>query len=198
MAERFPFPVFDQNTPEDYQRLRYLTQDFPRFSEEDELSGIDYRNTEDAVIVTAAVAYGDETLLTRRAEHVAANQNMVTPPAGFMNEIVPAVEVVVEELQEELGIPLHEIACIGIAKLRLRPDPGIKRRWHEFRTLVELKKQVEPKLNNENREAFWLPIAEIGTQPNMLRSARVTQLSIFALRQSGKLNAFLQPKITPA
>lgn len=170
--------IFDANPPEITQRLQTLVKNYPTHDK----YGIDYSDQINCPIVTCAVFYNGYTLLAHRGASVAEYPGMWAMIGGFLLPRPPA-DAVLEELNEEAGIQPSDVTRLYVAPMRVRLDRAMrlndsppykyKRRWYEFRCMVELNAKTTPVTNWENRELKWMPVREALKLP-LLPSNRTT------------------------
>lgn len=133
-----------------------LMKRLPKFED----GRIDYSHSDVAVAVTCFVKYGDEILLLKRSDKVREGKGKWCAVAGYLDELKPAHEKAIEEVEEELGIDRSHIARIKVGKVyKLRKASG--KILFIYPVLVELKDKPEIILNWEHTEYRWIKPDEL-------------------------------------
>lgn len=123
---------------------------------------INYSNSNIAPVVTIFVKYKDKILLLKRSDEVRVYQGKWFTVAGYLDELKPLDEKVIEELQEEIGIGKSNISSIHIGKPYKFTDTNVNKTWIAHPVLVTLKDKPRTiKLDWEHTEYKWIKPEEI-------------------------------------
>jgi len=117
---------------------------------------IDYSNSDIAPVVTVFAKFKDEILLLKRSDKVRVYQEKWDVVVGYLDELKPIKEKVLEELKEELGIEENVILSIHIGKTHKITDTDINKTWIICPVIVELKEKPQIKLDWEHTEFKWI------------------------------------------
>ncbi len=155
--------------------LEELDKALPKFPD----GRIDYSGSNVAPVITVFIKYKDKILLLRRSDRVSTYKRKWNTVAGYLDEIRPIKEKILEELREEIGVGKDVVSLINIGNPFKFEDEKIGKKWIVVPVLVELRKP-EIKLNWEHTEYRWIDPKEIKnfeTVPNLdLSLKRVLQL----------------------
>ena len=149
--------------------IEELGKKLPKFKD----GRIDYSNSNIAPVITVFVKVGDEVLLLKRSNKVSTYKGKWNTVAGYLDELKPIREKVLEELKEEVGIEENIISSIHIGEPFKFTDKEINKTWLVCPSVVELLKKPEIKLNWEHTEFKWVKQDELSnydTVPNLIRS----------------------------
>lgn len=149
--------------------VKELSRTLPRFPD----GRIDYSQSDFAPVITVFVKFGGKLLLLRRSHKVGSYQGKWNTVAGYLDEIKPVREKVLEELEEETGVKESDISSITFGKPWEFKDSEIGRTWLIHPVLVELKRKPEVKLDWEHTEFRWIEPSELNefdTVPNLNKS----------------------------
>ncbi len=124
---------------------------------------IDYSKSDVAPIITVFVKHETDILLLKRSNKVLTYRGKWNVVAGYLDELKPIREKVLEELNEELGIGKDEIVSIRLGKPYEFTDPDINKTWIFHPIVVELKEKPEIKLDWEHTEFQWIKKEELTT-----------------------------------
>lgn len=117
---------------------------------------INYSDSNIAPIVIVFVKYKQRFLLLKRSEKGLHYKGKWSVVAGFLDEMRPIKDKVLEELQEETGIQKDDISKMRIGEPYRFEDEEIDKTWIRCPVLVELKSQIKPKLDWEHDEYRWI------------------------------------------
>ncbi len=137
--------------------LREFAEKLPRFPD----GRIDYSNSDVAPVITIFIRYGDKILLLRRSDKVGTYKGKWNTVAGYLDEVKPIREKVLEELLEEVRIREDEVSSINFGESYKFVDQLINRTWIVYPVLVDLKERPEIKLNWEHEEYKWIDPKEL-------------------------------------
>jgi len=133
---------------------------------------IDYSESDAAAVIVIFVKFKDEILLMKRGEKVREHRGVWDAVAGYIDEIKPIRQKVLEEVKEEAGIDEENIFSIHIGEGCKSVEKKINKTWFVLPVLVELKSKPEIKLDWENTECRWVKREEIknfDTPPNLVQ-----------------------------
>lgn len=134
---------------------------------------IDYSNSDIAPVVIIFLRYKDKILLLKRSDKVLAYQGKWSVVAGFLDEVKPIREKILEEVKEETGINKDDILSIHIGEPYEFLDAEIGKTWIRHPVLVELKKEPSLKLDWEHKEYKWVSREQLkgfDTVPNTIKT----------------------------
>jgi isopentenyldiphosphate isomerase len=134
---------------------------------------IDYSNSNIAPVITVFLRYKDEILLLKRSDKVRTYQGKWNTVAGYLDDLKPIREKILEEIQEELGIKKNDISSIQIGKIYKFTDTKIDKTWIVHPALAELKNKPDIKLDSEHTEYKWInpeKLKDFDTVPHLNKS----------------------------
>ncbi len=137
--------------------LKKFSDGLPKFED----GRIDYSKSDKAPVITVFVKYKNKILLLKRSDKVRTYQGKWNTIAGYLDEVKPIKEKVLEELKEEIGICEAEISNIKYFDSYKLNDNKINKIWIVHPVLVELKNKVEVKLDWEHTEYKWISPEEL-------------------------------------
>lgn len=137
--------------------LKRFSDGLPKFED----GRIDYSNSDKAPVITVFVRYKDKILLLKRSDKVRTYQGKWNTIAGYLDEVKPIKEKVLEELREEIGIHENNIINIKYFDAYEIDDKKINKIWIVHPVLVEMKEKPEIKLDWEHTEYKWISPDEI-------------------------------------
>ena len=148
--------------------LMDLSKKLPKFPD----GRINYSKSDVAPVITVFVKYKNEILLLKRSEKVSTYKGKWNTVAGYLDEIKPIEEKVLEELREELVINKENILSMHVTGHFEFKDLKIGKTWIVTPVLVEIR---EPKiaLNWEHTDYAWILPEELknfDTVPNLDKS----------------------------
>lgn len=149
--------------------LRTISKGLPTFSD----GRINYSNAPRAAVLNCFITFQEKILLLKRSANVAAYHGKWNGVAGYLDEIKPLREKVIEEINEETGITLEKISKIRIGKKIEVYDGQINKTWVIFPALAELNTRPLIKLDFEHTEFVWIKKEELSnydTVPNLTKS----------------------------
>lgn len=151
------------------EKIRSLITSFseklPHFSD----GRIDYTNSDTAPVITIFICLEDKVLLLKRSEKVLTYKGKWNTVAGYLDEIGPIQEKILEELSEELCIMEEDICLIKIGESYTFSDSSAKKTWIVYPVKVELCRDVPIILDWEHTEYIWINPKDIelfDTVPN--------------------------------
>lgn len=122
---------------------------------------IDYSHSSQAPVIMCFIQFDDEILLLKRSNKVANYQGKWNGVGGFLDEVKPIEEKVIEEITEELAINPANIARIKLGRLHKLTDPSISKTWLIQPVLVTTKSKPNIKLDWEHTDYKWVKPQEI-------------------------------------
>ena len=134
---------------------------------------INYSNSNIAPIITVFIKYKDRILLLRRSDKVLTYQKKWSTVAGYLDELKPIREKILEEIQEEIGLTEDNITTINIGRPYQFTDNELNKTWIRHPILVELKNKPIIKLDWEHTECKWIKpeeLKEFDTVPKLTKS----------------------------
>ena len=137
--------------------IKEFAEKLPKFQD----GRIDYSNSNIAPVITVFVKYEDEILLLKRSDKVRVYQGKWNAVAGYLDELKPINEKVLEEIKEELGIVRYSVLLFRIGKSYKFTDFEVNKTWIVFPILVELKYKPDIKLDWEHTEYRWIKPEEL-------------------------------------
>lgn len=137
--------------------LKKFSNELPKFED----GSIDYSNSNEAPVITVFVKYQDKILLLKRSDKVRTYRRKWNTVAGYLDEVKPIKEKVLEELREETKISEKDILNIKYGDPYKLKDKKIKKTWIVHPVLVALKNKVEIKIDWEHTEYRWIKIEEL-------------------------------------
>lgn len=137
--------------------IEQFSEKLPKFPD----GRIDYSNSDIAPVITVFVKVDDELLLLKRSDKVRTYKGEWNTVAGYLDEIRPVKEKVLEELKEEVGINRELIFKVSIKDYYEFKDTKIDKTWIITPVLVELKEKPEIKLDWEHSEYKWVKEEEL-------------------------------------
>lgn len=122
---------------------------------------INYSNSAIAPVITVFVKYKDKILILKRSDKVRTYQGKWNTVAGYLDELKPIHEKIVEELEEELGIDKNNISRVRFGEPYQFTDDEVNKTWIVHPALIELKQKPNIKLNWEHTEFKWIDAKDI-------------------------------------
>jgi 8-oxo-dGTP pyrophosphatase MutT (NUDIX family) len=140
-----------------FHSIEEFSRKLPKFPD----GRIDYSNSDRAPVITAFVKCEDKILLLKRSKEIKNYPQKWNAVTGFMDELKPVEEKVLEEIEEELGIGKGSIVLMRIGKPYEVTDYDVKKTWIVNPVIVELKRIPEIRLNFEHTEFKWIKREEL-------------------------------------
>jgi isopentenyldiphosphate isomerase len=140
-----------------FHSIEEFSRKLPKFPD----GRIDYSTSDKAPVITAFVKFEDKILLLKRSsglKNYPLKWNAVT---GFMDELKPVEEKVLDELEEELGIGKSSIVSMRIGKPYEVKDFDTGKTWIVNPAIVDLRRIPEIKLNFEHTDFKWIRKEEL-------------------------------------
>jgi len=122
---------------------------------------INYSNAKEAPVLTCFVKFKDKILLLKRSNNVRTYKGKWNAIAGYLDDLKPFKEKIMEELREELSIDKKIIKNIKIGNIYEFHDKKIDKKWIVHTAIVELKQKPIIKLDREHTDFKWIEIKEI-------------------------------------
>ncbi len=146
-----------KNEKEILRVIKKFRQELPKFPD----GRINYRRSKEAPVLNVFLKYKNKILILKRSGKVLAYKEKWNSIGGFLDEVKPVGEKVLEETKEETGIDNENIIKIKIEKIIKYEDVKINRIWLIVPVLVELKEKPEIELDWEHDEYKWIRPEEI-------------------------------------
>ena len=137
--------------------IKKFSNKLPKFED----GRIDYSNSDEAPVITVFVKYQDKILLLKRSDKVRTYRGKWNTIAGYLDEVRPIKEKVLEEIKEEIQVFEKDILNIKYKDSYKLEDKKIKKIWIVHPVLVELKNKAEIVLDWEHIEYRWIKPVEI-------------------------------------
>lgn len=122
----------------------------PHFSD----GRIDYSNAEKSPTLVSFLKFEEEILLLKRSEKVGTYRNEWSVVAGYLDELKPVAQKVLDEVEEETGIREDDIKSIGVGEPFEFEDE--KTTWIPHPALVKLVRKPKICLNWEHEDYKWV------------------------------------------
>ena len=159
--------------------IKKFYKKLPRFKD----GRIDYSKSSKAPVLTCVIKYKSRILLLKRSNKVGTYKGKWQVVAGYLDELKPLKEKVLEELKEELKVSEKLIKKITYGKRFSFKDKKINKTWIVHPVLAELKQRPKINLSEEHTEYKWIfpeEIKKYDTVPNLKKSLKAV-LSMQAL-----------------
>ncbi len=137
--------------------IQWFADRLPKFND----GRINYANAGKAPVINVFIECGGEILLLKRSDKVRAYQGKWNSLGGYLDEVKPLRQKVLEELQEELGITESMIQSIDFGEPFEFIDSDIKKTWIIHPALAHLKEKPHIKLDWEHTEYRWIKPEEL-------------------------------------
>ncbi len=150
--------------------VKEFAKKLPRFPD----GRIDYSSSDIAPVTTVFIKYDGKILLLKRSDKVSTYHGKWNSVSGYLDEIVPIREKILEELREEVGIDEDKILSIYVGK-----DYEFthnKKTWNVYPALANLKNKPTIKLDWEHIEYKWIKPEELknfDTVPELDRGLKI-------------------------
>jgi len=127
----------------------------PKFADD----RIDYTESSTAPVLDVVIKCKDEILILKRGDRVLHYKQRWNILTGFLDEIRPLKDKVLQELKEELGI--ESVSNMKIKQHYEISDKEINKTWIIFPILVELNNKPKIELDWEHTEYKWIEPEQI-------------------------------------
>lgn len=134
------------------ETIEQLSKNLPRFPD----GRINYRDAPVAPVITIFVQWKNEILLLKRSDKVRTYKGKWNAVAGYLDEIKPLKEKILEELREEIGLEEKNTQSMHFGKPYRFTDASIQKTWIIHPVVVELKKKPMLQLDWEHTEYQWI------------------------------------------
>jgi len=138
-------------------QIKKFSDKLPKFPD----GRIDYSNSKIAPVITVFIKYQDRILLLKRSDKVSNYHGKWNTVSGYLDEVKPVKNKILEELKEELSIQEDIILNIQYGKYWKLVDKKINKTWLIYPVMVELKKKPLIKLDWEHTDCKWIRPEEI-------------------------------------
>ena len=133
-------------------KIQEFADKLPKFDD----GRIDYSNSDTAPVITVFVKYKDKILLLKRSNKVNNYPSKWNTVSGYLDEVKPIKNKILEELSEELDIQENIIKNINYGKYWKLVDKKINKTWLIYPVIVELNKKPPIKLDWEHTDFKWI------------------------------------------
>lgn len=140
------------NEEEIMQTVEKFAEELPKFDD----GRIDYSDSDTAPVLTIFVEYEGRILLLKRSDEVRTYKRRWNTVAGYLDEVKPPREKVLEELEEEVSITKEDISSIRFGEPLRFTDEEIDKTWISHPVLVTLEEGVEITIDWEHTEHRWI------------------------------------------
>ncbi|MDE1869197.1 MAG: NUDIX domain-containing protein [Candidatus Micrarchaeota archaeon] len=126
-----------------------------------------------APVLGIVAVWEKKILLLKRGSRVANYTGKWSGITGFIDELAPVREKVLEELREEISASKDDVAKLVVGDPYKIVDDKIGKTWYVCPVLVELRKGFEVKLDWEHTDYRWVDPSEINgfdTTPGLEKS----------------------------
>lgn len=161
--------------------IKDFSKNLPKFPD----GRIDYLKSNIAPVMNIFVKYKDKILLSKRSNKVRVYQNKWNVIAGYLDELKPIRNKILEEVKEELGINENNVSLIHLSKPYKFKDREVNKTWISHPVLIELKNRPKIKLNWEHTEYKWIRPGELKNfdtvfklEENLKRALKAKQKTI--------------------
>ncbi len=137
--------------------IKRFAEKLPRFPD----GRIDYSNTDTAPVITVFIMYNNRILLLKRSDKVRTYKGKWNTVAGYLDEVKPLYEKILEELREEIGVREEDIESYHLGEPFSFLDKDIDKTWIVHPVCVVLKRKPVIKLDWEHTEYKWIKPSEI-------------------------------------
>jgi 8-oxo-dGTP pyrophosphatase MutT (NUDIX family) len=154
--------------------VRRLAATLPKFDD----GRIDYSTSTTAPVVNCMVFYDDRILLLQRSDRVGEYKGSWSGVDGYIDRPIAVEDIVLNELQEELGITKKDVARIAVAKSYESDDQQAGVTWIVFPVLVELLRLPTITLDWEHVQYRWISPSELSNFDFLPGQDRVLRLAL--------------------
>ncbi len=140
-----------------YEILENFAKKLPKFPD----GRIDYRNSDEAAVLSIFVMFRGEFLLLKRSDRVGNYRGRWNVVAGYFDELKSVGEKALEELEEETGVNADQVSKLKAFPYFKLVDEEIDRIFYVFPILVLLNEKPDVKLDWEHTEFKWIDPKEL-------------------------------------
>ena len=168
------------NIEEDfYKKIEDFYQTLPHFPD----GRIDYRTADVALVVTIFVQYQTKILLLKRSDKVGTYKEKWNAISGYLDEISPLEEKILEELEEEIGVTKKDIFHLSFGEPYTLIDNDIHKQFIVYPALAKLNKKSKIRLDWEHSEYCWIEPKNI-TQFDLIPDLNIGLERVLRTRKS--------------
>jgi len=145
----------------DEDKLTETVKEFKEKLPEFDDGRIDYHSSDIAPVTTVFVRKGNKILLMKRSEKVRTYKELWNTVAGYLDEVIPLEEKVLEELDEEISVTEEDITSIQFSEPHTFTDKKINKTWITYPVLVTVKKDTKINTDWEHTKYRWIDPEEL-------------------------------------
>lgn len=142
-----------------HELVRKASQEYPKYG--DSKTRVSFKDSTWAPVMHIYLRFKDKVLLVKRSDKVRKYKNTWGCIGGYIDEIVPLKDKVMEELEEELNISKSIVSKIRFAHYIKYEDINEDMVWYIHPILVELKSLPEIKLDWEATDYAWVTFEDM-------------------------------------
>ena len=139
------------------ENIKQFAKKLPKFSD----GRINYSDSNIAPVITIFVKFKEKILILKRSDKIGTYKNKWNVVAGYLDELRPVKDKVLDEIKEELGINKNNISDIHFGIPYKFIDNEINRIWIIHPVLVKLKNKPSIRLNWEHNQYKWIKPEEL-------------------------------------
>jgi len=140
-----------------FETIKEFSKKLPKFPD----GRIDYSKSDIAPVITVFVKFKNKILILKRSDKIRVYPNKWNAVAGYLDELKPVREKVLEEIKEELGINKNNIFTIHFGRPYEFTDSKVNKTWIIHPVLVEFQEEPEIKLDWEHTDYRWIKPEEL-------------------------------------
>lgn len=146
------YPIIIMDEQRILEKIKEFAEKLPKFPD----GRINYKHSEVALTITVFITYNEKLLILKRSNKVLAYKGKWGTVAGYLDELKPIQEKILEEIKEEIGVERDKISSIYFGEPYEFTDHEINKTWIIHPSLVELKEKPDVKLDWEHDEYRWI------------------------------------------
>lgn len=149
------------------QTLERFARELPKFED----GRINYKDAKAAPVTNIFVRANGKLLLVKRTDKVSNYPGKWHTVAGYLDELVPLRNKVLEELREEIGVHEADVGDMLYGEPVEEADEVLGKQWTIYPVVVKLKGMPELQLNWEHSEYRWVSpsqLADFDTIPDLV------------------------------
>lgn len=138
-------------------KIREFHAVLPRFPD----GRINFSESDSATVMNVFVKFRNKVLLLKRSDKVRAYKGLWNSIGGYLDDLKPLREKVLEELWEEIGVEEKDIKEIALKEVYTYADASINKTWITQIVVVELKAIKKIRLDWEHTQYRWIEPEEL-------------------------------------